>query len=77
MIKNNFTDKDLHLKYKLLRNKLTHTINKAKQKYYQKQLSTSTGDSKKTWNVINNIIGKNNKNSKLPEKLLYNDIENS
>ena len=56
LINNNLTDKDLHLNYKLLRNKLTHTINKAKQKYYQKQLSTSTGDSKKTWNVINTII---------------------
>ena len=72
LVKTNFRNTDLHSKYKQYRNKLTHIIDAAKQKYYQKQLFTSKNDSKRTWQVLNDLIGKNKKDAKLPDKLLCN-----
>ena len=72
LVKTNFRNTDLHSKYKQYRNILTHIIDAAKQKYYQKQLFTSKNDSKRTWQVLNDLIGKNKKDAKLPDKLLCN-----
>ena len=59
--KGKILDPDLEKKYKEHRNKLTHAIHKAKQKHYQKLLCNSANDSKKTWNVINDVMKKNKK----------------
>ena len=69
LVKNNFKDQELHNKYKQLRNKVTHMIHSSKQKHYQKLLLNSTNDTKKTWNVINDLIGKTKTPAQLPEKL--------
>ena len=42
--------------YKALRNRVTGLIRNAKAKYFKDRLNGSSGDSKKTWNVINDII---------------------
>ena len=42
--------------YKHLRNRVTSLIRNAKSKYFKDKLNSSSGDSKKTWNVINEII---------------------
>ena len=62
-------------KYKKFRNKLTHLINLSKKLYYEKLLKNSCNDSKKTWNIINSVIGKTNKKTSLPVKLNKDGIE--
>ena len=69
LVKCNFNDKELYIKYKCYRNKLTHIIQAAKQQHYQKILIKSKNDSKGTWNVINDLIGKNKKPTNLPKEL--------
>ena len=46
--------------YKKLRNQVTNKIRKAKHTYFRNKLNLSSGDSKKTWKVINQITGLNN-----------------
>lgn len=68
-----FRDQQLHNHYKKFRNKLTRIKEKSKQNYYSEQLQNSKGDSRKTWNVINNVLRKNKKSSNIPSKLEIND----
>ena len=42
--------------YKLLRNKVTDRVRKSKAEYYNKKLHGSSGDSRATWKVINEIL---------------------
>ena len=42
--------------YRQLRNRVTNLIRKTKAKYFKDKLNDSSGNSKKTWNVINDII---------------------
>ena len=57
--------------YKRLRNQVTDKIRKAKSEYYSDKLRDSSGDSKGTWKVINNILNKNRKEETVP---LFNDF---
>ncbi len=45
-------------KYNAYRNKLTHIIRKSKCAYFTEQLRTAQGDTKKTWSVLNNVLGR-------------------
>ena len=47
-----------YLEYKAHRKSLKHLIDQAKKKHYKGKISECTGDSKKTWEIINNIRGK-------------------
>ena len=69
LIKHNFNSPQLLQNYKKYRNKLTHLINLSKKLHYEKLLNNCKKDSKKTWNIINSVIGKNKKRSTLPQKL--------
>ena len=51
------------IKYKAYRNKLTALLRTAEKTYYQELLNKSKGDSKKTWDIINNVLRKNPKKS--------------
>ena len=73
LVKCNFSNVDLHNKYKENRNKLTYNIKKSKQRHYQKLLAKSKNNSKQTWNVINDLIKKNKKTIELPNKLQINN----
>ena len=49
--------------FKQIRNRLTDTIRKSKANYYNNKLNETSGDSRKTWGVINEIIRPFSKNS--------------
>ena len=48
--------------YKIIKNKLSKLINKAKFKYHQDKLSTNKYDPNKSWKFIYEKIGRTNKN---------------
>ena len=69
LIKTKFNSSQFLLKYKKFRNKLNHLITISKKMHYEKLLINSKNDSKKTWNIINSVIGKDKKKTNLPKKL--------
>lgn len=55
-------------KYKAYRNMLTRTLRQAKNEYYKELLSSTQGNPKKHWEIINNILGRNGKQTEyLPD----------
>ena len=46
---------------------------KAKKNYYSACINKSQGNSKQTWKIIKNIIGKSNALSKFPKQLIYSN----
>ena len=62
--------------YSRYRNKLTTLIRAAKKKFYAEKLEHHKHNSKQTWKVLNDILGRSNK-SKLPNSFYINDILNS
>ena len=60
----NDTNKEMYSKF---RNKLTHIIRKSKREHYTDCLKRSLGDSKKTWQVLNRALGRDRKDSVLPD----------
>jgi len=49
------TDIERHKKF---RNRVTHVKELAKRKYYEEQFSQNSRNSKRTWTLINDILGK-------------------
>ena len=50
--------------------------NKSKKSYYSEQINKYKNDSRKTWNVIKEVIGKTKiKKNIIPLKLVENNIE--
>ena len=72
LVKGQYKNKPLLTKYKKIRNNLHLKIKNLKQEYYKKRFSETYNDSKGTWNVIFEIIGKTDKKSTLPTQLLIN-----
>ena len=72
LCKTKFQDNELKIQYKKYRNILTHTKEKAKRNYFHRKLEYSKGDIKKTWGVINDLIGKSKKPPTVPPELSYN-----
>ena len=61
-------------KYKSYKNLFEKLKKQAKKYYYANKLANAAGDTKKTWNVIKEIIGKTrSKNDSLPKQLLVNE----
>ena len=58
------------------RNKLTTLIRAVKKKFYAEKLEHHKHNSKQTWKVLNDILGRRNK-SKLPNSFYINDVLNS
>ena len=54
-------------KYTTYRNKLTQLIRKSKTNHYSELIKASKGDSKKSWQVINNVLNRGRKQSVLPD----------
>ena len=50
-------------KYVSFRNKLTHLIRISSKKYYQNKFNSYKNNIKRTWQTINDILGKNNKSA--------------
>ncbi|KAL5264608.1 hypothetical protein ACHWQZ_G005631 [Mnemiopsis leidyi] len=47
-----------HKEFTVYRRSLNHLINSAKRKYHGEKIAECAGDSKKTWQIINNLRGK-------------------
>ena len=60
-------------KYKIYNSLLNKIKRKMKQMYYQKVLEENKLNIKKTWSIINQAMGKNNKRDKLPQTFRIND----
>lgn len=58
-----------YLNYRKYFNKLKRT---AKQNYYADQLTQSQNDSKKTWKILNSVIGRNKNSNCLSEVMVIN-----
>ena len=54
-------------RYKLYRNKLTHLLRISERKYVRDYLNKYVGDLKKSWKLVNDLIGRNNKLKHLPK----------
>lgn len=61
--------------FKTYRNTLTSAIRKAKENYYKQKLEGCAGNSKKTWEILNNIMGKSN--NQLPTSIKLFDKTSS
>ncbi len=63
--------KNPSIKYKerfsQFRNKLTHIIRKSKRDRYTGRINSTQGDSKKTWQVLNEVLGRGRKGTVLPD----------
>lgn len=57
--------------FKKYRNMLTKIVRTAKEDYLKSKLKQESGNVKKTWNTVNNIIGKNRSN--LPSSVNFHD----
>ena len=62
--KNKFGDQILYGNYKAFRKELKHLISTAKKNHYVKKFDEAQGNSKKTWQIINEIRGKTKSNIK-------------
>jgi hypothetical protein len=60
-------------RYKKYKNKLTTTLRSCEKQYYSDILAESKNDAKKTWKIINEIINKKKKASKLPTEFICNN----
>ena len=61
----------LYTDYSTYRQRLKHIIKFAKSKYYCGKIAENEGDSKKTWKIINQLRGKNNRAMK-PQFVINN-----
>ena len=60
-------------KYKKYKNKLTQILRKCEKNYYDKILDEQKHNMKGTWNILNNIIGKNKNQKSYPETFKHNN----
>ncbi len=58
------TNREKYIKY---RNKLTHIMRLSKRNHYTKLIKVSHGDSKKSWQVLNKVLNRGQKNTVLPD----------
>ena len=75
LVKCKFQDKKLHQYYKSYRNKLTHVKEASKRNHYASLFAKSNGNSKATWDIINQIIcGKQKASKTIPHELKTNNL---
>ncbi|XP_067614497.1 uncharacterized protein [Eurosta solidaginis] len=56
--KSNPYDRNIEMQYKKFRNHVNKTINKRKNEYYREKFAACRYDIRKTWQVINELIGR-------------------
>ena len=56
--KNNPTNENYRKEYKRYRNKVTKIIRYTKNNYYRQTFKENQGDIRKTWNMVNQVLGK-------------------
>ena len=55
-----------HTNYKKARNKVNRAVKLAKDEYFQKKFGNCHGDSRKMWEVLNNVMRRKSKKTTLP-----------
>ena len=65
------------LKYKRTRNQVNIKLRNAKTNYYSSKIFNQKYNPKKAWRSINNLLGKQNKNSKINELILEGNTLNN
>ena len=60
------------LEYRSMRNRVTSEIKKSKCLYYKSSLENHTGNPKKTWGIVNDILGRNKEKGVIKE-VVVND----
>jgi hypothetical protein len=72
----NSPSSDNLVKYKIFKNKLTHSLRIAMRLYYEEQINRNKSNCKNTWNILNEIINKSKReNKKLPSTFVINQQE--
>ena len=61
------------MKYRNFKNLFEKVRKKSKQNYYQKLLEKNSADTKKTWDIIKEIIGKNKPKCLIPKSIQNNN----
>ena len=56
-----------HELYKIAKNKQTHLSRKCKREYYTRKIEEYKGDSKKMWNILNDVTNRNYKEDITPD----------
>lgn len=59
--KNNRSDEGLKQEFRIMRNLVTAKVKLAKNRYYNNKFDMNQGNQRKTWETINQLIGKHNK----------------
>ena len=65
------------LKYKRARNEVNIELRKSKRNYYSTKIAEQKCNPKKAWSTINSLLGKQNKQSKINELRVGNNILNN
>ena len=60
--------------YRSIRNRVNKLIDQSKHKYYKDKLNHSNGDSKKIWNVVNEILQRSNSRLRTSEFFVNNEL---
>jgi len=71
-VKKHNTNENLKKYYKNFRNKVTQLIRNAKNVYYKSELEKANGNPKMYWKLINNFIGRGNKQNCIINTILHN-----
>ena len=67
-------DKQLHEKYKKLKNILQSSLRNKEIQYYSNQLEINKHDSSKSWKILKNIIGKDSCKSSISQTFSIDGI---
>lgn len=69
----NLNSNEVKTLYREEKKTFKYKIKEAKHKYYNDQIINSSNKTKKTWSIINNNLGRSNRNSNTPVVLNYNN----
>ena len=61
------------ISYKNYKNKLNHSLRIAKRLYYEKQLESAISNIENTWMILNEIINRKKRSTKLPSTFIFNN----
>lgn len=61
--------------YKNYKNKLNHSLRNAKRIYYEKQIEYAKSNAKNTWKILNEVINRKKRTTKLPSTIFTDNHE--
>ena len=64
----------IFLSYKHVRNKVNALNRKLKNDYYTKRINENLGNTKQTWKIVNEIVNKTSKTTKIESIKIENEV---